>query len=73
MSLVLDKHQARIEWEVHTYRERIKEVEGDLRLRAMTQSSTGHELALLQRLKDEYGQILYVYENLSEAIRAVRS
>ena len=71
MSLVLRKHQQRIDAAVLGYQAAISEIEGDIRLRAMSNDATDAELALLQRLKDEKVQMLYRYENLREAFKAI--
>ncbi|TKT42804.1 hypothetical protein [Rhizobium sp. LC145] len=71
MSLVLRKHQQRIDAAVLGYQAAISEIEGDLRLRAMSNDATDAELALLQRLKSEKAQMLHRYENLREAFKAI--
>ena len=71
MSLVLRKHEQRVAAAVLGYKAAISEIEGDLRLRAMSNDVSNQELALLQRLKDEKVQMLYRYENLREAFKAI--
>lgn len=71
MSLVLRKHQERVAAAVLEYQAAISEIEGDIRLRAMSNDVTDAELVLLQRLKNEKAQMLHRYENLREAFRAI--
>lgn len=70
MSFVLEKHQRFVVEAVSAYQAKIVEVEGDLRLRAMSNDTSAAELRLLQRLKDECSAILYRYDGLSEGFKA---
>jgi hypothetical protein len=71
MSFVLQKHQQQVLDAVQAYRSEIEEIEAHVRMRAMSNNVSDSELALLRRLKDEKSQILYRYENLVEAFKAV--
>ena len=69
MSFVLQKHQQHVIEAVASYSAKILEIEGDLRVRAMSNDVRNTEIALLQRLKEESAAILYRYENLREAFK----
>jgi hypothetical protein len=71
MSFVLETHQQNVASAVHQYYAEISEIEGHLRLRAMANDVSDRELELLRRLKNEKTEILYRYENLREAFRAL--
>jgi hypothetical protein len=71
MSFVLETHQQKVANAVHQYHTEISEIEGHLRLRAMANDVSDRELELLRRLKSEKTEILYRYENLREAFRAI--
>ncbi|KEQ02857.1 hypothetical protein [Pseudorhizobium pelagicum] len=71
MSFVLQKHQLYVAEALSAYQARITEIEADIRLRAMSNDTSGPELRLLQRLKDELFEILYCYQGLSEGFKAV--
>ncbi|SMF41383.1 hypothetical protein SAMN02982989_1918 [Xaviernesmea oryzae] len=71
MSIILKEHQERVSHAVSAYRSEIAEIEAHIRLRAMSADVSDAELALLRRLKDEKAEILYRYENLKEAFRAI--
>lgn len=49
----------------------VREIETDLRLRAMSNDANDKELALLRRLKDERADLLYRCQNLREAFIAL--
>jgi hypothetical protein len=71
MSFVLETHQQNVANAVQQYHTEISEIEGHLRLRAMANDVSDRELELLRRLKNEKTEILYRYENLREAFRAL--
>lgn len=71
MSIVLRAHQQQVARAVATYQSDISAIERDIRLRAMSSDVTYAEIAVLQRLKDEKMQMLYRYENLTEALNAI--
>lgn len=71
MSFVLQKHQLHIRDTISAYRAKINEIEADIRLRAMSNDTTIEELRLLQRLKDECSVLLYRFEGLDEAFKAI--
>jgi hypothetical protein len=71
MSFVLQKQQRNVLNAVDAYQAEIAEIEGHLRLRAMANDVSDRELDLLRRLKDEKSQMLYRYENLREAFKAL--
>jgi hypothetical protein len=71
MSFVLETHQQNVANAVHQYHAEISEIEGHLRLMAMANDVSDRELELLRRLKNEKTEILYRYENLREAFRAL--
>ena len=71
VSFVLEKHQQDVISAVETYQAAIAEIEGHIRLRAMANEVSDRELDLLRRLKDEKSQMLYRYENLREAFKAI--
>jgi hypothetical protein len=71
MSFVLQRHQQRVIDAIVECRSVIDEIEGHIRLRAMSNDASAAELALLKRLKEEMTQSLYRYENLKEAFKAI--
>ncbi|WP_037076106.1 hypothetical protein [Neorhizobium vignae] len=71
MSFVLEKQQQNVLKALHAYQAEIAEIEGQLRLRAMANDVSDRELALLRRLKAEKSEILYRYENLRHAFKAI--
>jgi hypothetical protein len=71
MSIVLRAHQQQVARSVAAYQSDISAIERDIRLRAMSSDVTYAEIAVLQRLKDEKMQMLYRYENLTEALNAI--
>ena len=71
MSFVLQKHQQHVVETMAAYQAKIAEIEGDIRMRAMSNDTNFAELRLLQRLKDECSAILYRYENLNEGFKAI--
>jgi hypothetical protein len=71
MSFVLETYQQNVVNMVHQYHTEISEIESHLRLRAMANDVSDRELELLRRLKIEKTEILYRYENLREAVRAL--
>jgi hypothetical protein len=73
VSFVLEKHQQDLISAVETYQAAMAEIEGHIRLRAMANDVSDGELNLLRRLKDEKAQMLYRYENLREAFKAILS
>ena len=72
MSLILQKHQQNVLDVVAALQARISEIETDIRMRAMANSTSDCELRLLHRLKEEYSSNLYRYQGISEAFKAVR-
>ena len=72
MSLILQKHQQNVLDAVAALQARISEIETDIRMRAMANSTSDCELRLLHRLKEEYSSNLYRYQGISEAFKAVR-
>jgi predicted neuraminidase len=71
MSFVLQKHQHYVVDTVVAYQAKLAEIEGDIRLRAMSNDTGDVELSLLRRLKEECAATLYRYQNLKEAFKAV--
>ena len=71
MSLILRKHQQNVLDTVAALRERISEIETDIRMRAMANSTSDCELRLLHRLKDEYSSNLCRYQGINEGFKAV--
>lgn len=71
MSLILRKHQQNVLDTVAALQARISEIETDIRMRAMANSTSDCELRLLHRLKDEYSSNLCRYEGISEGFKAV--
>ncbi|MGV1822557.1 hypothetical protein G6L32_25615 [Agrobacterium tumefaciens] len=71
MSLILQRHHKNVQDAASAYRLSLDEIEGHLRIRAMSNDASPAELALLMRLKDEKAAILRRYENLGEAFKAL--
>lgn len=71
MSFVLQKYQKHVVSTVSAHQAMIREVEGDIRLRAMSNDTNIAELRLLQRLKDECSALLYRYQGLNEGFKCV--
>jgi len=57
--------------EIATYEMAVREIETDLRLRAMSNDADDSELAFLRRLKNEKVELLYRCQNLREAFIAL--
>ena len=72
MSFVLEKHWERLLEEIAACEMAIREIETDLRLRAMSNDTNESELALLRRLKVEEAESLYRRLNLKEAFIALQ-
>ncbi|TGR64800.1 hypothetical protein EN837_24695 [bacterium M00.F.Ca.ET.194.01.1.1] len=68
MSFVLEKHWDRLLKEIAACEVAVREIETDLRLRAMSNDASDRELALLRRLKHD---LLYRCQNLREAFIAL--
>ncbi len=71
VSFVLEKHRERLLEEIAACEMAIREIEADLRLRAMSNDTDDRELALLRRLKIEKAESLYRCLNLREAFIAL--
>jgi hypothetical protein len=71
VSFVLEKHWERLLKEIAACEIAIREIETDLRLRAMSNDTDDRELALLRRLKVEKADLLYRCLNLKEAFIAM--
>nr|NTB10887.1 hypothetical protein [Agrobacterium fabrum] len=71
MSFMLEKHWERLLKEITACEIAVREIEIDLRIRAMANNVNERELALLRRLKDEKADLLYRYLNLREAFIAL--
>ncbi|MGV1777095.1 hypothetical protein ACQZ6H_19475 [Agrobacterium fabrum] len=71
MSFVLEKHWDRLLTEIAACEVAVREIETDLRLRAMSNDASDRELALLRRLKHEKADLLYRCQNLREAFIAL--
>lgn len=71
MNLILRKHQQSVLDTVAALQARISEIETDIRLRAMANSTSECELRLLHRLRDEYSSNLCRYQGISEGFKAV--
>jgi len=72
VSFVLEKHWERLLEEIAACEMAIREIETDLRLRAMSNDTNESELALLRRLKVEEAESLYRRLNLKEAFIALQ-
>lgn len=73
MSFVLEKHWERLLEEIAACEMAVREIEIDLRLRAMANNVNERELILLRRLKEEKADLLYRCLNLKEAFIALLS
>lgn len=71
MSFVLEKHWERLLKEIAACEMAVREIETDLRLRAMSNDADDRELAFLRRLKNEKVELLYRCQNLREAFIAL--
>lgn len=71
MSFVLEKHWERLLKEIAACEMAVREIETDLRLRAMSNDADDRELAFLRRLKNEKVELLYRCQNLREAFVAL--
>lgn len=71
MSIVLEKHWERLLAEIAACETEIREIETDLRIRAMSNDASDRELALLRRLKNEKAELLYRQMNIREAFSAL--
>lgn len=71
MSFVLEKHWERLLKEIAACEMAGREIETDLRLRAMSNDADDRELAFLLRLKNEKVELLYRCQNLREAFIAL--
>jgi hypothetical protein len=71
MSLVLEKHRHHVLESVSAYKAKIAEIEGDIRLKAISNDTSDTEIRILQRLKDECITVMYQYEGLNEAFEAL--
>lgn len=71
MSFVLEKHWERLLKEIAACEMAVREIETDLRLRAMSNDTDDRELAFLRRLKNEKVELLYRCQNLREAFIAL--
>ncbi|SOC90401.1 hypothetical protein SAMN05216358_0458 [Rhizobium sp. AN5] len=71
VSFVLEKHWERLLEEIAACEMAVREIEVDLRLRAMANNVNERELILLRRLKDEKADLLYRCLNLKEAFIAL--
>lgn len=71
MSLILQKHQQNVLDTIAALQAKISEIETDMRIRAMANSTSDCELRLLQRLKDEYHSNLCRYQGINEGFKAV--
>ena len=73
MSILFSRHSKIIDDAVTAYRRLLSELDADISVIAMASSTDHSELALLRRLRGEYRDILYKYENLHEACQAVEA
>ncbi|CUX55229.1 hypothetical protein EXN32_25675 [Agrobacterium tumefaciens] len=71
MSFVLEKHWERLLKEIAACEMAVREIETDLRLRAMSNDADDRELTFLRRLKNEKVELLYRCQNLREAFIAL--
>jgi len=71
VSFVLEKHWERLLKEIAACEMAVREIETDLRLRAMSNDADDRELAFLRRLKNEKVELLYRCQNLREAFIAL--
>ncbi|KWT81366.1 hypothetical protein G6L26_025990 (plasmid) [Agrobacterium radiobacter] len=71
MSFVLEKHRDRLLKEIAACEVAVREIETDLRLRAMSNEASDKELALLRRPKYEKADLLYRCQNLREGFIAL--
>ncbi|WP_244518076.1 hypothetical protein [Agrobacterium fabrum] len=71
MSFVFGKYWERLLKEIAACEMAIREIESDLRIRAMSNDANDRELGLLRRLKDEKADFLYRSQNLKEAFIAL--
>jgi hypothetical protein len=71
VSFVLEKHWERLLKEIAACEMAVREIETDLRLRAMSNDANDRELALPRRLKGEKADLLHRYQNLREAFIAL--
>lgn len=71
MSFVLEKHWKRLLKEIAACEMAVREIETDLRLRAMSNDADDRELTFLRRLKNEKVELLYRCQNLREAFIAL--
>ena len=72
MSLILQKHQQNVLDAVAAFQVKISEIETDIRMRAMANSTSDCELRLLHRLKEEYSSNLCRYQGINEAFKVAR-
>jgi hypothetical protein len=73
MSLIFSKHSKAIYDATATYQKLISDLEADISILAMAPKLDRRELALLTRLKSEYRDVLYKFENLGEACLAIEA
>jgi len=71
VSFVLEKHWKRLLKEIAACEMAVREIETDLRLRAMSNDADDRELTFLRRLKNEKVELLYRCQNLREAFIAL--
>lgn len=71
MSFILQKHQQHVVSTVIHCKAKIQEIEADIRVRAMSNSTSVEELRLLVRLREECTAVLYRYQGLSEGFKAM--
>ncbi|OOO28035.1 hypothetical protein BTE54_20090 [Agrobacterium sp. YIC 4121] len=71
VSFVLEKHWERLLKEIAACEMAVREIETDLRLRAMSNDADDRELTFLRRLKNEKVELLYRCQNLREAFIAL--
>lgn len=67
MSLIFSRHSEAVEEALAAYRQLISALDADISILAMAPNFDHMELALLTRLRGEYRDILYKFENLREA------
>lgn len=67
----MEKHWERLLKEIAACEMAVREIETDLRLRAMSNDADDRELAFLRRLKNEKVELLYRCQNLREAFVAL--
>lgn len=71
MSFVLEKHRLHVVETVAAFKEKIAEIEGDIRIRSMSNDTSDVEIRILRRLKEECSTVLYQYEGLNEGFKAL--